>query len=476
MAHDGPGLAYSTAEDDLCDVIVRRTDAGGGAPYDPQLHHPPDVVEIVVGNWQPTDPQTDLFSGTFASSGIFLRLEVALNGLQNPPGSTSVGSFAPYQFGPHPVYGFLEFDVDRQIETGGETAAPEFRYLANVARYGGVPAGSRFDDRVLRQPDDDDGDFDTSPYIERSGEEFHLALLPSSFAAGDITRLVGDSDTVFEAGETWSIPGNWFHRAHGFEPFSFAKGGGAAGEYMPQCRVRFSHSITADLTTITLVFPLTNVAAAAMTGAAPQANNADPSDQASVDEALDDLVQSAQFLLEFPSGEPEEILIRGWADENPSEFLAPRLWPSVALLGSSYSAAGFGLVWSDVLPNPMRGDVDGEHGIDHEDSEKLAEYLDDHDLDDGTADDRVAILGFPQTFAVFDISGNGIVDSEDFEFLSDVGDTDLDQDVDLADFGRIQGCSGRPAVNACGIADLNRDGQVSGTDACWFFQRIAGPN
>ncbi|MDX2200062.1 MAG: hypothetical protein SF069_13960 [Phycisphaerae bacterium] len=470
----GPALSVSVADLE-CDVILQRTDAGGSAPYDPLVHRPPDVVRVVIGNWQPVDPQADVFVGSFSGGGAFLRIDVRFAGLQNPPGATAPASFAPFEYGPHPVYGFLEVDIDLDNHTGGETDAPQFRYPANVARFGGVPAGDRFEDRVLRTPDDDDLEFESSPYVERSGEEFHLALLPTSFAAGGITRLVGDADGIFESGETWVLSGRWFHRAHGFEPFSLAKGGAAAGEYMPISPLRFSHDATSDETAVSLVFPLTNAAAAALSGAAAQPNNADPSDQASVEEGLVDLMESAQFALAFPSGAPEEALITGWALENPANRLDAWRWRMTMLTGASYSAAGFGFVWTDVMPNPTRGDVNGENGVDHGDFNNLADYIEGHDLDDGVNDDRVALSGFPASFAVFDVSGDGVVDEGDGAFLSRVGDADLDDDVDLHDFARLQACSGQFGGIACELVDLNRDGWSTNSDACWFAQILNGP-
>ncbi len=470
------GPAPSATVHDLeCDVIVRRTDAGGIAPYDPLVHRPPDVVRVVLGNWQPIDPQGDVFVGGFDVSGEFLRIDVRFAGLQNPPGATAPASFAPFEFGPHPVYGFLEVDIDLDNHTGGETGAPQFRYPANVARFGGVPAGDRFEERVLRTPDDDDSEFESSPYVERSGEEFHLALLPTSFAAGGIARLVGDQDSIFESGETWVLSGRWFHRAHGFEPFSLAQGGAAAGEYMPISPLRFSHDVSSDETAVSLVFPLTNAAAAALSGEAPQPNNADPSDQASVEEGLVDLVESAQFALAFPSGAPEEILITGWALESPANRLDAWRWRMTMLAGASYSASGFGFVWTDVLPNPTRGDVNGENGVDHDDFNNLSDYVEGHDHDDGVNDDRVVLSGFPASFSVFDVSGDGVVDEGDLAFLSPVGDADLDDDVDLHDFARLQACSAQFGVMGCDLADLNRDGESTNSDACWLAQILTGP-
>ncbi len=470
--------AYIAHADRNYDVVARRTDAGGTAAYDPHLHRPVDLRELRLGRWAPTDPQADRFAGQYAPGGGFARIEVVLGGLHNPPGETDPLAFAPYAYGPHPVYGFIEIDMDDDQETGGEVSAPQFRYLGNIVRFGGVPGGDAYEHRVAESADAFDGNFLTQPYVERHGEEFHLCLLGGQFAASDIAIVVGDGDLVFESGETWDITGTWFHRAHGFEPYSFATGGAVPGEYSPECVLRFAHDMTTDATTLTLVFPLNNAAAAALRGGSPQSNNHDPSDDASVNEALQDLVVSANFIKMYPTGEPEEALIVGWDGRGPGGYLQPAAWRVTALLGMSYAAPGFGFVWTDAWPDVVRGDVNGENGATYDDRDEISEYIDDHDADDGQVDGRVAVPDFPESFNHYDVNHDGVVDVLDTWLVSTEGDWDADGDVDLMDFAGFQVCNGWSAgagSPSCGLVDLNADGGVDLRDFDWWRNVATGP-
>ncbi len=58
-------------------------------------------------------------------------------------------------------------------------------------------------------------------------------------------------------------------------------------------------------------------------------------------------------------------------------------------------------------------------------------------------------------------------------------DLDGDGDVDLSDFGILQGCftrSGESITTQCQPADLNRDGQINNADSNLFFPCMAGPD
>ncbi|UCE61800.1 MAG: hypothetical protein JSU63_08645, partial [Phycisphaerales bacterium] len=146
-----------------------------------------------------------------------------------------------FRYGDHPVYGFVEIDMDADVWTGGELFAPEYRYLGNVVRFGGNVLHPEFLDRVALDGSAFDDDFLTPPFVERHGEEFHLALIGGQFGAGDIVEVAGDDDGIFEEGETWNIRGPFFHRAHGYELFSFVEGGRYPGEYAPDADLQFRH-------------------------------------------------------------------------------------------------------------------------------------------------------------------------------------------------------------------------------------------
>jgi len=470
--------AVITYRDPSYDVVARRTDAGGTAEFDPQAHRLANLHEITLGRWAPFNPQTDRFAGEYASGGGYARLEVVLGGLHNPPGNTDPLAFSPFVYGDHPVYGFIEIDVDNDQETGGELDAPQYRYLGNIARFGGIPEGDAFEHRVAKSGSAFDGVFGTMPWVERHGEEFHLALLGDQFSAEDIEIVTGDADFTFEAGETWNIAGTWFHRAHGFERYSLAMGGAVPGEYAPVCMLRFAHDLASDVTTLSLIFPLTNAAAAALTGVNPQSNNHDPSDQASINEALQDLSASANFISMFPTGEPEEAIILGWDGRGPGGYLQPAAWRVTALLGISYAVPGYGFVWTDAWPNVLRGNVNGENGVTYDDADEVTDYIASHDAVDGAHDGQAVIAGFPVEFDNHDLNHDGAVDTLDIWLVSTVGDLDADSDVDLADFGGIQLCAGWIAAagaTSCGLADLNADGTVSLPDFEWWRNMATGP-
>jgi hypothetical protein len=464
----------ATYADTAGDAVPRRTDPGADGPYDPVAHRLIDLREVVVGAWEADDPEHDLFIGDFDDDGEFVRLDLVLDGLVNPPGQTLPWDFAPFEYGAHPVFGFIEIDMDQEVETGGELDAPQYRYLGNVVRFGGKPAIRRFEDRVALDASAFDDDFETPPFVDRHGEEFHLALLGSEFESGEIEEIEGNGDDAFDAGETWQIEGFWFHRAHGYEPFSLAEGG--------ECDLRFHHDLLMDVTHLSLVFPLTNVGAGMMQGEEPEPPNGDPSDQASVLEALIDLRDSAVFLDEYPTGFPEEAIITDWEDQDPGEFLDPDDWEITVLLGTSYTAAdpsGEYFVWTDAYPDVIRGDVDGDAEAEDDDQERIAEFVAAEDAGDGTVDGRVVLSDFGLNFSVFDINHGGVVDELDSMLVSVPGDFDADADVDLVDFARLQACFSGTGVLfeplACGLADLDGDQDVDGEDAGRFVSALTEP-
>ena len=465
---------WVTYADTAGDAVARVTDPGADGPFDPEAHPLVDLLRLTIGKWSPDAPEADLFAGSFDEEGEFFRLDVLLEGLFNPPGLTDPDQFEPFEYGPHPVFGFIEVDMDEDVETGGELDFPEYRYVGNVARFGGIPDISDLEDRIALDSSAFDEDFETPPYVERSGEEFHLALLGSVLDGSDVVEIVGDGDDIFGAGEIWWIEAAWFHRAHGYEPFSFA------GEYSPWCSVQFEHEVFSDVTRISLVFPLTNVGAGLMWGEEPEPPDADPSNQFSVLEALIDLHDSAVFLDEHPSGFPEEEIIIEWEGKDPEDYLDPTEWRVIALLGTSYTApedpATEYFVWTDVYPEGIRGDVNGNGEADEEDREAIEEFIEEEDPNDGS----VELPDFAVNFSVFDINHNGVVDELDVLLVSVPGDLDDDADVDLADFASLQTCFAgtEPPFDPlpCGLADLDTDGDVDVEDAQRFEAVMTGPD
>jgi hypothetical protein len=471
-----------TWQDEPHDAMPRPTDPGADDAFDPADDARIELLEISMGRWEPDAPQTDLFAGAYAVQGKFLRLDVVLNRLVNPPGPTDPLDFSPFRHGTRPVYGFVEIDIDGDADTGGEVAAPQYRYLANVARFSGLPASDLLAERAALTGGDLDGDFLSPPFVERHGEDFHLALLGDLFEPDDIVEIAGNGDGIFGAGERWNIVAPLFHRAHGYEPFSLASGGAHAGEYSPGSVVQFRHDPVADQTRIILVFPFTNIGAGLMRGESPQPNNADPSDHASIFEALFDLNQSAIFLTNFPTGWPEETLIIRWKDKNPINFFDPAQWSVTALLGISYTqpdpnAQRF--VWTDVYPNTLRGDVNGDGVADGVDRAAIEQFILQADAADGVVDGQVVIGAFADDFHLFDLNHDGVVDLLDVALVAAPADLDGDGDVDLHDFAIFQSCLGTIRGSAkwpaCAAADLDIDGDVDIEDARRLAPRLDGP-
>ncbi len=437
---------------------------------------------MTIGTWHAPRPAVDVFEGVFAVGGQFVRLDLELGGLVNPPGSTDPLWFDPFAYGDHPVYGFVEVDIDADNETGGELDAPEYRYLGSIVRFGGHPSDEVFHERVALDASAFDGIWNTEPQVERSGEEFHLALLGHLFGTIDIVEIAGNGDFVFDAGETWNIEAPWFHRAHGYESFSLASGGAVAGEYAPPSYARFRHDPSADTTIVSVVFPLTNLGSSLMREETVQPNNSDPSDQASVLEALVDLATSAAFLDMFPTGRPEEEIIIDWYEKDPESFLDPTQWRMTALLGSSYTApdpAGEFFVWSDAHPDVIRGDVNGENGANDDDRKIIGEHILEFDAADGSPDGMVTILDFATDFSVFDVNHDGYVNDVDTLLVSVPGDLDADDDADFADFQRMQTCFSGSGIGytdpLCSLADLDADGDVDAHDVKQYQQVLTGP-
>jgi len=171
------------------------------------------------------------------------RLVVTFDGLVNPPGT--LAPFDPFQFGPSPVFGFIDLDVDSDKDTGGECGcAAQQRFLANVARFGGRPQGS-IGERAAILPEHWDAacEFDAGPQFERTGADFALVLC----GCWDVTIVsqTGDMDGMFDAGETWIVRGRFLERAQGYKDTNDAFGGSDFGLYDPWTNVRFEHDIAA---------------------------------------------------------------------------------------------------------------------------------------------------------------------------------------------------------------------------------------
>jgi hypothetical protein len=481
-----PATDVSFILDRTGDAVIRRIDSGADGSVDPASHHQPDIVAVRICRWQPSVPHQDLFTGAAAASGDFFRLDIIFDGLVNPPGPNGCCSlpFAPFQYGPHPVSGYVEIDVDPGANsvTGGELDLPQLMFLGNAARFGGLPADSFLQSRCARDASAFDSNVTTPPLVDRSGEDFHIAL--HGWEITEVHRTVG-TNMLFGPGDVWLVRGRLFPRARGYERFSFADTNGQPGRYSPIVRLRFAHNVSEDQTTISLVYPLNNQGSAAQANTGiVQPLDGDAANQNSVLEALDDLVFSSSNASSLWRADPAFVLVAPWellapapAANSAAQFLHPLSWRITVLVGGSYTAPGNDgqFVWSDVLPDVRPGDFNGDGSVDWRDRLALHRFIADHDGmagsdSDGDVNCSVGVPNFGPNFSVFDVNYDGVVDDGDVPMLSSSsrvpGDIDGDSDVDLVDFGALQSCLGvvLSASSHCTNADLDLDRQVDGRD------------
>lgn len=483
-------------QDPSGDAVPRASNGDAPGDIDPAAHRLPDIHAYTIGFWQPTSPHLDLFSGSFANDGIFFRLDLVFDGLVNPPGTSGCCGllFDPFKYGAHPIFGRVEIDIDGSFTTGGEPDQPQLTYLGNVARFGGLPVDPGLNRRAALDQSAFDNDIQTPPLVDRSGEEFHL-----EFAGRHVTGIdkSDDTDLTFGPGEEWIVQGRLFHRAHGYRAFSYACCQAPNGSYEPEVRVRFAHDVLADETMISLVYPLTNEADAMARNESTELLDFDPANQNSVLEALNELV----FAMKHPdpawSNDPQIVLVQHWDqfdlypnNNDARQFLNPLGWKLTVLAGSMPTTfdGGVHFIWTDVAPDALAHDFDGDGAVTWRDLVLFETFLSASDgavgTDlDGTTNCSLEIPNFGPNFSLFDVNYDGIVDDQDRPVLVSgsliPGDFDRDGDVDHRDFSRWQTCLGgsdAPAYPAtCGQADLNLDGEVNRDDLAIFEACATGP-
>ncbi len=437
------------------DAVIRRTDAGANGSIKPGTK-PPDVVLMETRGWSgaPMD---------------VVEVRVKFEGLVNPPGPLGLGAlqFDPFAFGDNPVYGFMEIDIDRDRNTGGELGdGAKFRYLANLARFGEVPEGS-LSERAAKDGTNLDSNFNSSPQFERSGADFALVLCGCFDVT--VTNTFGDYDGQFSAGDTWIVSGRFFQRAGGYEEASAAYGGTFFGLYDPITTLQFSHSIYSDQTTLTLKFPMTMLGAAILSGQPIEAPDLDVSNHVSIFEALDDVIAGAEGGLSGPTA----TLANRWAGQLASEFLSPQDWGLTGLFGTSYQwpePDGALYVWTDAAGDHGFGDFDGSsvvNGIDLAifDLTLLSRDGGPQDMD-GIANGMVRIPNFGPGFSVYDLNGDGVIGPPDRNELVPpilFGDANHDCIVNFADITSVLTHWGSSYATT-GPGDANRNGQVNFAD------------
>lgn len=438
---------------------------------------PIDLLSLKYGGWSTGSPTTDPYTGKWQNSenAHLLRIDLTLDGLVNPPGPLA-GPVTPDPtvFGPRPLYGFIEFDVDHDRDTGGETTGSAAnRFLANVARFGCLPDSSIGTRAALCQKDLDP-DWTTGPQFERTGADFVLNFC-GCFTPTVISES-GSQNNCLDAGETMVIRGRFFQRSGGYKGASFMLGGSAPGMYDPWVNLRFMHSTSSDTTTVTLVYALDMDGAACLTGQPLQAMNTSVSDHTSVAEGVQDLRNrcSAPGL----SGLTWQ-LIHEWHHHPLDDALHVEDWRATALIGTAYSQlVDAYFVWTDVGFDLEHGDVTGDGYTNNADYTTISAFIAANDGTyadaDGLANGEVTIGLFPFDYSLYDVNYDGVVGPGDVPG-SPLCKADFDESgvVDVVDLFAFLDVwfvqAGMPPPLASPTADINNSGGVEVLDLFLFL-------
>jgi hypothetical protein len=445
------------------DAALRRTDAGNDGMV--PVGHLPDVRRVTLSGWCPAS-SADHFSGASVSghAAHTFRLDIDFCGLVNPSGPVGLGGegFDPLSYGPCPVVGFFELDIDDEQNTGGELIGEATQHvLANVARFGGIPYDIDLD-RVAASADDYDFDFSSDPQFERSGNDFTLVFCGCE-RPEIVSREGGDLDDVFEEGETWIIRGRFFERARGYAPASSIFGGSDFGFYDPVVNLRFSHSIIDDVTTVSLVFALDMAGAATLTGQPEQPIDSIielGGNHASIEEAVSDLIQASGQNW----GDPVRAYLRGWRDQDSDDNLDPTDWAVRFIVGTPYIMECESLyAWTDVGIDVTPGDFNGSGSASSYDKSIFEDALTELDGGprdgDGLVNGRVEIIDFGYNFSLFDVNNDGVIDCLDID------------DCPVICPGDLSGASD-PNDPAYGVPD----GVVDGSDFFFYLDQFVAGN
>lgn len=441
------GDPFEVYSDPQGDALPRRTDPGADGPMNPDQVLP-DLLSLTLSKWQPTSPNpvgsSDPFVGAVPNSNTvhLFRLDLVFAGLVNPPGplALSAAGAQPFIYGPSPLYGFVELNIDRERDTGGDlTSEAENHFLANIGRFGCLPSSSIAERAVTRPGQTLNHSWTDNPQFERSGAEFILKLCGCEPLTIVATSVPGDAQ--FTEGDTWIVRGRFFERTSGYQPISRMNLTGAAcgqpGRYDPLVNLRFQHDIATDHTTVSLVYALDQIGAAALAGlsSTPPVNSQVECDgnSGSILEALTDVAEGAEQASRFGwPGNFTRTLAQEWVGvdhDDIEEMLDPTRWRVSALFGTSYSTSiflppseGSLYIWTDVGFGCRTGDYNDDALSDSLDRDAVASRI---QQADGTADDadgtvngQVVIPGFGPWFDAFDVNGDGLINADDLSFFT----------------------------------------------------------
>ncbi len=427
VPHSLAGDAFEF-EDCEHDAVMRRTDSNYTGPMLPGQNLP-DISKIKIQGWQSPTADTDPYNGSHNSGSLphLVRIDVVLSGVINPPGPLGLNgmSFDPFQFGTNPLYGFIEFDIDNDKDTGGDLTQGEgaVHYLGNAARFGGRPSGP-IGARAASGSGDLFESWSHPPQIQLSGTDWILAFC-GCFSSVPVYKA-NPNEATFGPGSTWIMEGRFFQRASAYRGASLMFGGTQTGLYDPVVRVRFQHSIANEQTTVTLVYAIDAIGASQLSGLPVQSYSTNLiSNRSSISEGMNDLIVQASTGT-IPSNTLAYQVTSRWAGR-PLSFLQDlSRWRASFIVGTSYpsyQADNNGLyIWTDVGFNARMGDLNGDGVVDMLDRVLVQATIEENDGSasdgDSTMNGSVQIPTFGASFSLYDVNGDGFIDAADLAFFN----------------------------------------------------------
>ncbi len=449
----------------------RRTNVGANSSI-ASVENLPDLLEVRLSGWIPTDPAIDWYTGSSGAPGTYhiLRLDAVFDGLVNPAGPVEIFHHDAQRYGLNPLTGYLELDLDADRDTGcalGDSARSTV--LGNLGRFGGRSSDLLLKDRTPAS----NCDFDSGPE-QRNGAEMRLSLC----SCHTITLLseTGNGNGTMEAGETFITSSRYFEMMSGYISVGGYSGGPISGPYNPTWELRFSHDISTDQTTVSLVFPLDHTGYATLMGVAEEPMDFWIDNAVSVKEILVGLTDPLPVLGD------EFTCSVGWDNDDPDDFLDPTMWDATAIFGTAADIpVPQPFVWTDVGFDHTTGDVTGDGIVDQADRDAVAaEILSTDGVacgfecsgsmrcdEDGVVDGIVTVPNLGENFSLFDINYDGFVDQTDLDFFDlCIGDWDNSGTVDVQDLLAFLDDW------FIGQADLNDDGMVDVLDLLSFLDQF----
>lgn len=459
------------------DAVVRRTDACNCGVMLPGQRLP-DVSKIKIAAWQTNSPETDPYTGTEIShSGAHLvRIDMVLSGVINPPGPLGLNgmNYDPFEFGASPLYGFVEFDIDNDKDTGGDLTAGEaaVHYLGNAARFGGRPEGS-IGARAASGSGDLFESWSHPPQIQLSGTDWLMAFC-GCFNVVPVYKA-NPTEQTFGPGSTWIVEGRFFQRATAYRGASLMINGSQSGLYDPIVRVRFQHSIADDETTVTLVYGLDPTGASQLSGAPIQPYSTSVSNRTNIAEGVSDLIVQASIGAIPPNSLAFQVTNR-WSTKGIGSAIDVSRWKPSFIVGTANVDPTPGLyAWTDIGFNARKGDLNGDGVVNALDRALVQSTIEENDGsssdDDTCMNGRVRLANFGETYSLYDVDGDGYIGPSDLAFFDGMCPADFDQSGTLTTQDIFAFLNAWFAGNSS--ADYDRSGDLSVQDifnflGAWF--------